>query len=260
MLAPRVDNRPYFLPLLLGTVVLAWVVLFAWGQSPYSEYLSHEELGQANLGLTARGLLVAVAFVSGWTLMTFAMMLPTSLPLINMFARMVGQRRNSRRLVALLVLGYLGAWALFGLAAHTGDRFIHAAVDRSQWLDDRSWLIAAVTFLVAGVYQFTPLKYHCLDKCRSPFSFINSHWSGLSERREAFLLGVNHGVFCVGCCWSIMLLMFAFGVGNLGWMLLLGGVMAVEKNASWGRSLSAPLGVELLAIGLLMVAWNPGLA
>ena len=141
MLAPRVDNRPYFLPLLLGTVVLAWVVLFAWGQSPYSEYLSHEELGQANLGLTARGLLVAVAFVSGWTLMTFAMMLPTSLPLINMFARMVRQRRNSRRLVALLVLGYVGTWALFGLAAHTGDRFIHVAVDRSEWLDDRSWLI-----------------------------------------------------------------------------------------------------------------------
>jgi len=188
------------------------------------------------------------------------MMLPTSLPLINMFARMVRQRRNSRRLVALLVLGYVGTWALFGLAAHTGDRFIHVAVDRSEWLDDRSWLIAAVTFLVAGAYQFTPLKYHCLDKCRSPFSFINSHWSGLSERREAFLLGVNHGVFCVGCCWSIMLLMFAFGVGNLGWMLLLGGVMAVEKNATWGRSLSAPLGVALLAIGLLMVAWNAGLA
>ena len=75
---------------------------------------------------------------------------------------------------------------------------------------------------MAGVYQFTPLKYHCLDKCRAPLGFIMGHWRGRRERLQALRLGLHHGLFCVGCCWSLMLLMFAVGVGSLGWMLALG--------------------------------------
>jgi predicted metal-binding membrane protein len=77
--------------------------------------------------------------------------------------------------------------------------------------------------LAAGLYQFTPLKYRCLDKCRSPLSFIIGHWRGSQEKTQAFRLGAHHGLFCVGCCWSLMLLMFAVRAGNLGWMLVLGG-------------------------------------
>ena len=84
--------------------------------------------------------------------------------------------------------------------------------------------------MLAGLYQFTPLKYACLDKCRSPLSFITEHWRGSHERTQAFRLGVHHGLFCIGCCWSLMLLMFAVGVGNLGWMLVLGALMAIEKT------------------------------
>ena len=104
----------------------------------------------------------------------------------------------------------------------------------------------------AGIYQFTPLKYHCLDKCRSPFSFISAHWSGGNESAQSLRLGLDHGLFCVGCCWTLMLLMFGVGAGNLGWMLLLGGVMAVEKNMPWGRRLSSPLGVFLVGCGGLV--------
>lgn len=78
------------------------------------------------------------------------------------------------------------------------------------------------------------------------------HWRGRHERTHSFLLGVHHGVFCVGCCWALMLLMFGVGIGNVGWMLALGAVMAVEKNVAWGRKLSAPLGVGLLAWGVLI--------
>src|SRR2546422_5962401 len=92
----------------------------------------------------------------------------------------------------------------------------------------------------------------CLDKCRSPMSFISGHWHGGNARAEAFGLGVSHGLFCVGCCWSLMLLMFAVGMGSLGWMLVLGATMAVEKNLSWGRRLSAPLGAVLLGGGLVL--------
>ena len=79
---------------------------------------------------------------------------------------------------------------------------------------------------------------------------LNKHWRGRHERVHALWLGIQHGIFCLGCCWSLMLLMFAVGVGNLGWMLALGAVMSVEKNVSWGRRLSKPLGVTLLVSAL----------
>jgi predicted metal-binding membrane protein len=111
----------------------------------------------------------------------------------------------------------------------------------------------ALALIAAGVYQFTPLKYYCLDKCRSPLNFIMGHWNGRDAARQALALGVHHGLFCVGCCWSLMLLMFAVGAGSLGWMLVLGVVMAAEKNLPWGRRLSAPLGVTLLIWGIVML-------
>ncbi len=249
MFSPRVDNRRYFAVLLLALVGLAWLALIVWGQSPYGRFLSHEGLAEADLGLSGGSLGLSLVFVVGWTVMTVAMMLPTSLPLFSLFQRLVRQRASAQRLVALLIVGYIAVWSFFGLAAHAGDRGVHLAVERLSWLDQNSWAFGAGVFLLAGVYQFTPLKYMCLDKCRSPLSFITEHWHGSREHAEAFKLGVHHGLFCVGCCWSLMLLMFAVGVGNVGWMLALGAVMAAEKNTPWGRRLSAPLGVALLGAG-----------
>ena len=133
---------------------------------------------------------------------------------------------------------------------------MHEVVERIGWLEGNPWVISAGTILLAGVYQFTPLKYHCLDKCRSPLSFIQQHWRGGRASTQAFRLGVHHGVFCLGCCWSLMLLMFAVGVGNIAWMLALGAVMTIEKNVPWGRKLSAPLGVFLVGWGLVLFAAN----
>jgi predicted metal-binding membrane protein len=250
MFVPRVDNRPYFVPLLLALIAIAWLALFVWGESPYGRFLSHEELGEISIGLNVEGLGLAAVFVAGWTVMTFAMMLPTSLPLITMFGRVVSKRPDNAVLSALLIAGYVAIWTLFGAVAHTGDRAVHATVNEFHWLEDNSYGIGAATLVLAGAYQFTPLKYMCLDKCRSPLSFVTEHWHGGNEKMEAFRLGVHHGIFCVGCCWSLMLLMFGVGIGNIGVMLLLGGVMAVEKNMPWGRQLSAPLGVVLVVAGV----------
>jgi len=101
---------------------------------------------------------------------------------------------------------------------------------------------------------FSPLRDRCLDECRSPLGFVLNRWRGTSERREALLMGVAHGAFCVGCCWTLMLLMFPFGAGSLAWMLVLGIVMAIEKNVPWGSRIGRPLGVVLLAMGLVVVA------
>lgn len=114
--------------------------------------------------------------------------------------------------------------------------------------------MSGLTVLVAGAFQFTTLKYRCLDKCRSPLSFVIEHWRGRDNRWQAFRLGAHHGVFCVGCCWALMLLMFVVSVGNLGWMLVLAAVMALEKNVPWGRRMSAPVGVVLVVCGSVMLA------
>jgi len=249
MLWPRVEDRRALIALLVALAALAWLALWVWGQSPYGRYLSHHSLAEVRGSAP-----LMLVFVAGWTLMIVAMMLPTSLPLVALFHRLTRQRASQTRLVALLALGYLGVWTLFGVIVYLSDTALHEAVERLAWLEAKAWLFGAGTLLLAGVYQFTPLKYHCLDKCRSPLSFIMEHWRGSREQAQAFKLGVHHGLFCIGCCWSLMLLMFAVGVGNLGWMLALGMVMAAEKNMPWGRRLSAPLGVVLLAAGASVMA------
>jgi predicted metal-binding membrane protein len=185
--------------------------------------------------------------------MVLAMMLPGSLPLINLFSRMVGARRDGARLVAWLIAGYLGVWALFGAAAFRGDAYVHAGVGRIPAGADASEWIGVALLLLAGIYQVTPLKDMCLTKCRSPYSFLAERWRGRHPARDALSLGVRHGLFCVGCCWTLMLLMFAVGGVNLGWMLALGAIMAVERSFRWGRYLTVPVGVALLLAAIALV-------
>lgn len=240
-------DRRYFLPLMGALIALAWLALWAWGQSPYARFLSHHSLDELRGG---GGLMLV--FITGWTLMIVAMMLPTSLPLVTSFHTLTRRRMDRGQLIALLLVGYLCIWTLFGVAIYAGDWVLHHTIEHNAWLQANAWTLGAVTVALAGLYQFTPLKYHCLDKCRSPLSFIMEHWRGRHDQAQAFRLGVRHGLFCLGCCWSLMLLMFAVGLGNVGWMLALATVMAIEKNMPWGRRLSAPLGVLLLGWGLIL--------
>jgi predicted metal-binding membrane protein len=248
MWAAPSDDRRLFAALLVALIALAWLALWIWGQSPYGRFLSHH-----NLDAVRGNVALIPVFVAGWTLMVVAMMLPTSLPLVALFRTLVRGRPDRTRLTVLLIAGYLALWTLFGVVVYCGDWILHGAVERSTWVEANVVpFIGVGTLLMAGLYQFTPLKYHCLEKCRSPLSFVTEHWRGRRERSQSFLLGAHHGLFCVGCCWSLMLLMFAVGLGSLGWMLVLGAVMAVEKNVSWGRKISAPLGVVLLGWGLIL--------
>jgi predicted metal-binding membrane protein len=188
--------------------------------------------------------------------MTAAMMLPTTLPLLELFRRVAAGRRDRRLLMLLLVGGYLAMWGLFGAAAHALDQALARAIPALPWLALNGWAVGAAVLGLAGGYQFTSWKYRCLDRCRTPRSFVIQHWRGTAMRREAFLLGLHHGAFCVGCCWALMLLMFVVGTGNVGVMLGLGLVMAAEKNLSWGRRLGAPLGAALVGWAALIVLWH----
>lgn len=246
----RSSDRRTLLWSITSLIILAWLTLWIWDRSPYGRYLDHGRLGEIGLSNGAISLVAPVIiYLVGWILMTVAMMLPTTVPLLEIFRRLTARRQDRSQLMALVITGYLGVWAGFGVAAHLTDWVLHEVVERSRWLEANAWVIGAGTLLVAGAFQFSRLKYRCLDKCRTPLSFVTEYWRGRHDRRNALLLGANHGIFCVGCCWALMLLMFGVGVGNIGWMLALGVVMAIEKNMPWGRKLSAPLGLALLGWG-----------
>ncbi len=253
-----VGNRPprsLLLPVLGSIVVLAWIALWWLEQSPYG-WLFHRHGGGAEYAHHGQtlGWLSAAAFLVGWLLMTVAMMLPTTVPLVSLFRRMVARRAHAPLLLSLLLVGYLTAWLAFGVAALGLLWSIDQAL--ANTIMSQAWVWGAGLFLLAGAFQFSALKYACLDKCRTPLGFLLSHWHGRSEFSEALNIGWRHGGFCVGCCWALMLLMFAVGTTSLGWMLVLALVMAIEKNAPWGRRLGRPLGVVLLSVGVGIGLYN----
>lgn len=250
-LRPRpVLGRSWILSSVLVALVLtAWAAVWAWSFSPAARYLDHRELGGAGLNGT-----VLALFCVGWLLMTTAMMLPTTLPFVATFRALVDRRPHPDRLAALVVVAYLGVWTLAGLGTYLLDAAVHLLVAAIPWLTDRPEIIVGMTLLVAGVYQFSPLKYHCLDACRAPLGFILGRWHGHRPAREAFMIGARHAAFCLGCCWSLMLVLFALGMGNLVWMVGAGIVVTVEKNVPGGRRLGRPLGVVLLLAGGIVLA------
>ncbi|WP_321951833.1 DUF2182 domain-containing protein [Paraburkholderia bannensis] len=253
-------HRRIFVPVLGALVLLAWMTLWLWARSPYGRYLDH---GDALLAGPGAGLcraipggspvLQAVLYALSWTLMIMAMMLPTTLSLFGAVERIVAGRPDRMRVLWLLVLGYVAVWSAFGLLAHGLHTLLLNGFSRVPMMLGYGWLIGAVTLAGAGAFQFSKLKHRCLEQCRTPLSFVIGHWRGRAPSREAFALGLRHGLFCVGCCWALMLLMFVVGAGSLGWMLVLACVMAVEKNISWGQRLSTPLGGALLTWSALLI-------
>jgi len=254
-------HRRVFLPVFAALVTLAWMALWAWARSPYGRYLEHGDWtasGPAAFlcqAIPGGGVIVpAVLYAAAWILMTAAMMLPTTLPLFNAFDRLTAGRPDHARLLMLLGLGYMAVWGAFGLLAHGLHSAVLALLASAPTLAWHGWVLGAATIALAGAFQFSRLKHRCLEKCRTPLSFVIEHWRGQAQARHAFALGTHHGLFCVGCCWALMLLMFALGTGSLGWMLLLAAVMALEKNVPWGHRLSAPLGFALLGWAVFVVA------
>jgi len=259
--AARAPDRR--LPLALVTVLAlgAWGVLAVWSASPYARYLDHGGWDRAG-ALAAfcrsvpQGELVIpmLVYAFAWLVMITAMMLPTTLPLLGIVHRVTASRPDAGRLMARVIAGYAVAWIGFGLLAHGLDSALHLVAARLDWLVVRSELVGAAILVAAGAFQFSALKYRCLERCRTPFAFVNERWHGRHPAREAFRIGLDHGVFCVGCCWALMLVMFVVGMGNLGWMLVLAAAMAAEKNLPWGRRLRTPIGLGLIGWGGALAA------
>jgi predicted metal-binding membrane protein len=244
----------WFAALLGGLTLAAWAALWLWSASPYRRYVDHGGLIEAGAlaalcrAIPAGDVVVPAALHAfAWVLMIAAMMLPTTYPLLALFRRIVHGRADANRLTLRVVAGFFAVWFAFGLVAHLADAVLQWEAQRSAWLTQNGWIAGAAILAGAGLFQFSALKYRCLEECQAPFAFIASRWHGVAPAREALRLGLDHGLFCVGCCWALMLCMFVVGTGSIGWMLVLAALMAAEKNLPGGTRLRLPVGLGLLA-------------
>jgi predicted metal-binding membrane protein len=198
--------------------------------------------------------LALLAFLAAWQVMIAAMMLPSSLPLVRMFAAASAGQPHPGRAMAGFLGGYAVVWSAFGALALLFDLGVHAAVGASPWLEEHEWLLAGSVLALAGAFQFTRLKEACLDKCRHPGQFLMRFY----ERGAAggFRLGARHGAFCVGCCWALMLVMFSVGVASLVWIAALTTLMVHEKTRPAGRRAVPVTGAALLAAASVVLLWS----
>jgi predicted metal-binding membrane protein len=238
-----------------SVVLAAWALAVVAAVAGWDDRLHHDALAQHG-GTPGVGTLLR--FLLAWQVMTAAMMLPSSLSLIRLFARASGGQTHPRLVRLVFLAAYFAVWTGFAMLALAGDAALHQLAHGWPWLRHRPWLIGAAVLVLAGAFQFSPLKERCLRQCRSPFGFLRRHYRrGVGAAWE---LGVRHGLFCLGCCWALMLVMVAVGVGHLALMAGLTGVMVIEKTWRRGRQLAPVVGVVLLAWGALVLAhpsWLP---
>jgi predicted metal-binding membrane protein len=189
---------------------------------------------------------IAAAFVL-WATMSLTMMLPSALPMIVTYLDIAEAARGRDKPVApaaLLIAGYSGAWLSFAM----GAAILQSVVNLTPALALADRRHGAILLLAAGAYQFAPVKHACLSKCRSPMAYFLANWS---DRPVAvFRMGMEQGVFCLICCWALMLLMFTAGLMNLGWMAGLTLLVALEKTLPRPKPLIYGSGAGLICGGL----------
>jgi predicted metal-binding membrane protein len=200
-------------------------------------------------------------YVAAWVVMMAAMMFPSILPMVRTYA-LVQRSRYARRglgeptvAIVAFTAGYLLTWIVFGLAAYATFK-LAGALDlfAFSWDHGGSYLAGGV-IVASAIYQITPLKDACLSRCRGPLDFLTERWrDGVGG---ALRLGLEHGAWCVGCCWALMAALFALGVMSITWMILIAAVVAAEKLLPWKRPANRAVAILLAVLGLA-VAFVPG--
>ena len=183
-----------------------------------------------------------------WAIMMVGMMVPSAAPMILLFAAIDRKRRPSRSPfpgTAVFTLGYLLVWAAFSLVATALQWALSEAALLSPMMAGTSRALGAALFAAAGAYQVTPLKHACLHHCRSPIHFVVGHWR--PGTAGALRMGVEHGAYCVGCCWFLMGLLFVGGVMNLLWVAVIAAFVLAEKVAPRGELVARASGALMLA-------------
>src|SRR5438309_1325164 len=234
--------------ILLPVVCWSWIIVMA--RDMYGP-MTGASVWVMTLRWDARHVLLLWAM---WAVMMAGMMLPSAAPMLLMYgvaARRQGLGAAAAHQIYALAAGYVAVWALFSVAATAAQRILSALLIVSPMMTLTSHPIGAALLLVAGVYQLTPLKRICLQKCQSPFSFLMHHWrAGVAG---AFGMGIDHGAYCLGCCWALMLLLFVGGVMNLAVIAALTAFVAFEKIGPFGVYSARVSGGLLIATGVWML-------
>ena len=185
-----------------------------------------------------------------WSIMMAAMMLPSAAPMILLMATIERARcrgEGSAAASGSFASGYVAIWTAFSIGATVIQYGLDVAALLSPAMATTSIAVAGGTLIAAGIYQLTPFKQACLRRCRSPLEFAMTRWR--SGNTGAFMMGIEHGLFCLGCCWALMLLLFVGGVMNMSWIAGLTIFVMIEKLAPAGHWLGRLAGILLIGWG-----------
>lgn len=235
---------------LVAIVGLAWIYL--WREAASMDHTGVDGMGMAVMPTMDAGTL-ALIFVM-WVVMMVGMMLPSAAPTVLLYGALV--RKNCERSTVLPAVwvfasGYLLVWAGFSVAATLLQASLEHAALLTPMMASASERLSGLLLVAAGIYQLTPLKEICLNKCRDPVQFFVTHWR--PGTGGALRMGMGHGAYCVGCCWMLMLLLFAAGVMNLAWVALIAAFVFVEKLLPAGRLTSRFASVALILSGFIVL-------
>jgi predicted metal-binding membrane protein len=195
-----------------------------------------------------------------WAVMMMGMMTPSVAPMILIYARVGRQAMVDGKPFAAttwFVGGYLLAWIAFSLAATSAQWALERAALLTPMMTSASNILGGVVLIIAGLYQWTPLKEACLFQCQTPLAFILRHGGFRGDPVGALKLGMSHGMYCIGCCWALMALLFVGGVMNLFWIAALAILVLLEKVVPAGRIVGRLAGVVFIAVGAWMLIENP---
>ena len=246
--APAPDQAAERSPLRLNPVSIAVVIL---GVALVSWLITVERMRgmDAGPGTDLGGL---GWFLGIWVTMMAAMMLPSVAPMVLAFARVTDQRASKGQATFVptwvFVAGYLAAWTAYGLSAYGLFRIIDAIDGGVLDWDRAGPYVAGGAIVAAGLYQLTPVKDICLRHCRTPLHFLFHGWH--EGRFGALRMGAEHGLYCVGCCWGLMVVLFSLGVMSLFWMAVIAGVIFAEKVFPYGMRLTRLVAIAFVALGI----------
>ncbi|MGZ6389027.1 MAG: DUF2182 domain-containing protein [Ktedonobacterales bacterium] len=240
---PLARERALILTMLLGLSAAAWG-LMVW---------QSVTMGASAMGLTMG--MGGVLFLAIWVAMMVAMMFPSAASMILMFATVsAGKRQRAQAFVPtwVFVSGYLLVWALFGVAAYIIAAVADQLAGQSMWLMENAARIGGLILVIAGLYQLSPLKNVCLTKCRTPTQFILTSWR--DGYGGALRMGLEHGLYCLGCCWLLFVILFPLGMMNIVVLGLLTALIFAEKCLPIGRLAGRIAAGVLIAYGIVVIA------
>jgi predicted metal-binding membrane protein len=241
---------------LLALAALAW--LYLWYDAQGMAAGAQGSLSGLLMAVSASkpwSLLSLALALLMWTVMMIGMMLPSAVPAILLYGSITRKHRERGTVLPAVWVfagGYLVVWTAFSVVAVLLEAALQARGVLTPMLTSTSTWLTAGLLIAAGVYQWLPIKRVCLEKCRAPLQFFLMRWR--PGTRGALLMGIEHGAFCVGCCWVLMLLLFAAGVMDLMWVVVIAAFVLVEKLLPFAKMVGWVSGATLIVLGMAVVA------